>query len=141
MVWGDKTASSSFRIRGCRAAPGRGGGWSAGGLGPHGEGGGHHPPVDIVETSDRLSVQIALPGVSAESVTVSLEAGLITVSATRGFPAGDRRARVHRLEIPFGRFVRRIALPAGIAAHAIELIGRNLADGCLTLTFRKLEVA
>ena len=99
------------------------------------------PPVDIVETSDRLSVQIALPGVSAESVTVSLEAGLITVSATRGFPAGDRRARVHRLEIPFGRFVRRIALPAGIAAHAIELIGRNLADGCLTLTFRKLEVA
>ena len=99
------------------------------------------PPVDIVETRDRLSVQIALPGVSAESVTASLEAGLITVSATRGFPAGDRRARVHRLEIPFGRFVRRIALPEGIAAHAVELIGRNLADGCLTLTFRKLEVA
>ena len=109
--------------------------------GPMHDGPTWEPPVDIVETKDDLMVQVALPGVSAESVTVSLEAGLITVSATRGFPAGDRRARVHRLEIPFGRFVRRIALPAGIAAHAIELIGRNLADGCLTLTFRKLEVA
>ncbi len=99
------------------------------------------PPVDIVETSDRLSVQIALPGVAADSVLVNLEPGLITVSATRGFPAGDRRARVHRLEIPFGRFVRRIALPAGSAADALELISRTLADGCLTLTFCKLEAA
>lgn len=99
------------------------------------------PPVDIVETSDRLSVQVALPGVAANSVLVNLEPGLITVSATRSFPAGDRRARVHRLEIPFGHFVRRIALPAGIAAHALELIGRTLTDGCLTLTFRKLEAA
>lgn len=99
------------------------------------------PPVDIVETGDRFTVLVALPGVSAESVSVILEPGLITVSATRGFSAGDRHARVHRLEIPFGRFVRRIALPTGIAAHAVELIGRTLADGCLTLTFRKLEVA
>lgn len=97
------------------------------------------PPVDIVETADAVSVQVALPGVAAESVNVSLEAGAIQVSATRRFVADDRRARIHRMEIPFGRFARRIALPAGLAADALELVGRRLADGCLTLTFRKLE--
>lgn len=97
------------------------------------------PPVDIVETADAVSVQVALPGVAAESVNVSLELGVIHVSATRRFVADDRRARIHRMEIPFGRFARRISLPAGLAADALELVGRRLADGCLTLTFRKLE--
>ena len=99
------------------------------------------PPVDIIETADRVSVHVALPGVAAESVAVTLEPTAITVTAQRGFPGGDRRARVHRLEIPFGRFVRRIPLPAGLTAHALELVGRSLADGCLTLTFRKMEAA
>jgi HSP20 family molecular chaperone IbpA len=99
------------------------------------------PPVDIVETADALSVQVALPGAAPESVNVLLDDGSITVTASRGFPAGDRRARVHRLEIPFGRFARRIVLPAGIAARALELAGRSFADGCLILTFRKLEAA
>ncbi len=99
------------------------------------------PPVDIVETADAVSVQVALPGVTAESVNIALEPGAIHVSATRRFVADDRRARIHRMEIPFGRFARRIALPAGLAADALELVGRTLADGCLTLTFRKLEAA
>jgi len=99
------------------------------------------PPVDIVESGDALSVQVALPGVAMDSVNVVLEDGTITVTASRAFPACDRGARVHRLEIPFGHFSRRIVLPAGIAARALELVGRNYADGCLILTFRKLEAA
>ena len=99
------------------------------------------PPVDIVETSDAVSVQVALPGVAADSIAVTLDGGSIVVAATRSFPGGDRRARVHCLEIPFGRFVRRITLPAGLTAHALELIGRSLTDGCLILTFRKMEAA
>ena len=99
------------------------------------------PPVDIVETADALTVQVALPGVSADSVNVVLEDGAITVTASRAFAAGDRGVRVHRLEIPFGRFARRVVLPPGIAARALELVGRNFADGCLILTFRKLEAA
>src|SRR6185369_3604929 len=94
------------------------------------------PPVDIVESGDALAVQVALPGVAMDSVNVALEDGAITVTASRAFPACDRGARVHRLEIPFGRFTRRIVLPAGIAARALELVGRNYQDGCLILTFR-----
>jgi HSP20 family molecular chaperone IbpA len=41
---------------------------------------------------------------------------------------------IRRLEIPYGRFERRIELPAG----RFEIGRRDLADGCLLLTLRKL---
>ena len=41
---------------------------------------------------------------------------------------------IHRLEMPHGCFERRIGLPPG----RYELGRSDLADGCLTLTLRKL---
>ena len=95
------------------------------------------PPADVVETAREVIVHVALPGVAAGNVTVGLEPGLLTVSAQRAFPARERGARIHRLEIPYGRFERRIALPT----HALELADRTLSNGCLTLTFEKKEIA
>jgi HSP20 family molecular chaperone IbpA len=39
------------------------------------------------------------------------------------------------MELPYGRFERRVALPPG----RFELSGRDLVDGCLTVTLRKLS--
>jgi HSP20 family protein len=91
------------------------------------------PPLDLVESSDALRVHVALPGVGAESVAIGIEHDAVTISALRAFPASEAGARIHRLEIPYGRFERRIALPM----HALELTGRTLANGLLTLTFAK----
>jgi HSP20 family protein len=91
------------------------------------------PPVDIVETPDELLVQVALPGVGADSVTIGVEADGISVSALRSFPCRDAASQVHRIEIPYGRFERRIGLPLA----ELELSGKSLADGVLTLVFRK----
>jgi HSP20 family molecular chaperone IbpA len=44
-------------------------------------------------------------------------------------------AIIYRLEIPYGRFERRIALPAG----QYELVDRRLEQGCLTLGLRRLR--
>jgi HSP20 family molecular chaperone IbpA len=90
------------------------------------------PPVDVVESEDALIVHVALPGVPAAAIVVSLEPGGITVSGVRRFPAGQA-ARIHRIEIPYGRFERHIALPM----HALESAAQDLADGCLVLTFSK----
>jgi hypothetical protein len=38
------------------------------------------------------------------------------------------------MELPYGRFERRVALPAG----EYELVRRDVADGCLTVVMRKL---
>ena len=94
------------------------------------------PPVDVLETADAVRVHVALPGVAADSVMLELEPGAITISARRGFPlescAGES-ARIHALEIPYGRFQRRIGLPT----QALTLADKILRDGCLTLTFSK----
>lgn len=99
------------------------------------------PPVDIVETVDAVWVHVALPGVAVDSVGVQLESSAITICAHRPFPVssstGQQVARIHALEIPYGRFERRIGLPT----QALTLSGRKLQDGCLTLTFSKKESA
>lgn len=94
------------------------------------------PPIDIVETAEALFVHVALPGVSGEAIVVGLESGALTVSAVRGFPVTARGARLHRVEIPYGRFFRRIPLPV----PSLEPAGRSFIDGCLTLAFRKIAV-
>lgn len=93
------------------------------------------PPVDVVESEDAVIVHVALPGVPAAAIVVSFEPGAITVSGMRDFPAMRTAARIHRIEIPYGRFERRIPL----CLHALEPAARELADGCLVLTFSKVK--
>ncbi len=97
------------------------------------------PPVDVVETTESVRIQVALPGATADSVVVAVESGAITISARRPFPisapGAESGARIHALEIPYGRFERRIGLPT----QALTLAGKNFEGGCLTLTFDKKE--
>jgi len=92
------------------------------------------PPIDVIETAHALVLQIALPGVAEEAIVLAAEPGAITISALRPFAAGaGSGARIHRVEIPYGRFCRRIALPP----QRLELVEKRHLDGCLTLTFAK----
>ena len=93
------------------------------------------PPADLIETDEGLWVFVALPGVAAEDVTITLSPGVLVVSAFRRFPAAGYGARIHRVEIPYGRFERHLALPT----DRLELTERSLCDGCLTLAFRDKE--
>jgi HSP20 family molecular chaperone IbpA len=96
------------------------------------------PPADVIETADAVLVHIALPGVEPESLAITGEPEGITVSASRAFPlCSTPGARIHRVEIPYGRFERRIVLPM----HALEVRSREFTNGCLTLTFGKKETA
>jgi len=99
------------------------------------------PPADVVETANTLQVHIALPGVPADSIAVVMEPGGVVVSALRPFPCREVEAHIHRIEIPYGRFERRIMLPLGDPYMPMDLVDNQLVDGVLTLTFRKKEGA
>lgn len=99
------------------------------------------PPVDVVETQTGLEVHVALPGVPPDSIAIALDSGGVSVSALRPFPCRETGAHLHRIEIPYGRFERRIVLPLEDPYLPMELVERRLADGVLTLTFRKKEGA
>jgi HSP20 family molecular chaperone IbpA len=92
------------------------------------------PPVDLYENGRELRLVLALPGVKARQVEVVLApGGAIIVRGERPLPADSRRAAIHRLEIPYGHFERRVALPAG----AFELTDQRLEDGCLVLELHR----
>jgi HSP20 family molecular chaperone IbpA len=99
------------------------------------------PPVDVVESGEELRVHIALPGVPADSITIGLEAGGITVSALRPFPCREEGAQIHRIEIPYGRYERRLVLPLADPYGGLRLAEKRLNDGVLTLIFRRKEGA
>ena len=95
------------------------------------------PPVDIVEADGLLKMQIALPGVPAEAITVTLDPAGVTISAVRPFPCRETTSHVHRIEIPYGRFERHVGLPLGDPYAPLELHTQSLVDGVLTLIFKK----
>jgi len=91
-------------------------------------------PIDIYETAEAVTILIAMPGVELDSIKVGLSGNVLTVSGERPLPAELSQARILRMEIPHGRFQRRIELPP----EPFELSGRHLANGCLSLRLRKL---
>ena len=92
------------------------------------------PAVDMFEQGDELNLIVALPGVLREQVEVVLDLAGLVVRGHRPLPTAFRRASMHRLEIPYGRFERRIALPAG----NYRLLRQSVEDGCLALVLRRL---
>jgi HSP20 family protein len=89
--------------------------------------------IDVFETDEALSILIALPGVELDKISVTLNAGTLTVTGERPLPPELRNARILRMEIPYGRFERRIELPP----VPFQISGRHLANGCLMLRLQK----
>jgi len=91
------------------------------------------PPTDVLETADAVLIFVALPGVDAEKVALAIRGGVLMISGERTLPDELRTAIIHRLELPQGRFERRIRLPA----MRFELSRSTLANGCLLVTLTK----
>ena len=92
------------------------------------------PPVDVLETEKDLLVFVALPGVDPEQVEAVIEDGMLRVAGQRTLPPELRNAVIHRLELPQGRFERRISLPPGRFS-----VRRFTANGCLVFQLIKMR--
>lgn len=92
------------------------------------------PPADVYESDQELLIQIALPGVEARRVQVSVDAGVLVVRGERELPVLPGPAVIRRMELPHGRFERRIPLLPG----DYEFARRQLVDGLLCLVLRKI---
>jgi HSP20 family molecular chaperone IbpA len=91
------------------------------------------PPVDVLETDRAVLVLIALPGVDPERVEAAIDDGDLVVAGVRVLPRELLTATIHRLELPQGRFERRVRLPTGRYAA----VGRAMSNGCLVITLEK----
>ncbi len=91
------------------------------------------PAVDVYDEGDELKVVVALPGVDRRQVEVLLDDEGLAVRGERPMPSTSHRAAIHRLEIPYGRFERRIELPA----RDFRVHEQFLENGCLVVVLRQ----
>ena len=95
------------------------------------------PPVDVLETDRAVLVLVALPGVDIGEVKALIDAGQLIISGIRTYPAEMQTAIIHRLELPQGRFERRVRSSPG----RYSAIHRSASNGCLLITLQKSEAA
>jgi HSP20 family molecular chaperone IbpA len=90
-------------------------------------------PLDVFEDEREVVIVVAMPGVPADAVEVVQEPAALIVRGTRPLPLAGSRHAVRQLEIPYGAFERRIALPPG----RFEVGKPELVQGCLVLRLAK----
>jgi HSP20 family protein len=95
---------------------------------------GWEPPTDVLETEDAVLVLVALPGVDPEKVQLVIRDGGLAMAGERVLPPQLRTARIHRLELPQGRFERHIPLPPG----RYEAPRTAVVNGCLLIELPKI---
>lgn len=93
------------------------------------------PPVDVYEDEREIRVLVALPGVNPNHVEVLVENDVLVIHGVRPLPEASQAATIRRLEIPHGRFERRIAMPQG----EFRLSAKHLENGCLLVRLARAE--
>ncbi|HEX4182293.1 MAG TPA: Hsp20/alpha crystallin family protein, partial [Caulobacteraceae bacterium] len=92
------------------------------------------PPVDILETDDEVLIIAALPGVSASQIEAAIDGSCLVIAGDRTLPQALAVAVIHRIELPQGRFERRVPLPPG----RYGAVKRTMIDGCLVVSLQKV---
>ncbi len=96
------------------------------------------PAMDMYETDEDIIVLLDLAGVDPEKTEVNAEPHLLIVRGVRHERRtpehpGEQRS-YHALEIPYGRFERRVRLPPGVDTAAARA---NYRGGLLEITVPK----
>ena len=86
----------------------------------HSHGAAWRPLVDIYEQPSGILIAVDLPGIDKESIQVVVEGDELTVSGVRPPRIPKDTFRVQHMEISYGPFARRIALPPHSDADHIE---------------------
>jgi HSP20 family protein len=95
------------------------------------------PLVDIRETPQNYQIDVEVPAVASEDLSVSVAENVLTVSGERRSVVEEdqKEGRVHRTERRYGKFVRSFQLPKDADTDAISATNR---DGVLYLKIAKL---
>jgi HSP20 family protein len=92
------------------------------------------PAIDVKETEEAMTVDAELPGLKQEEIKVTVEEGVLTISAERKKEKDEKTKNVHRTERYYGRMERKLALPASVEDAKIDAVYK---DGVLHVTLPK----
>jgi HSP20 family protein len=92
------------------------------------------PALDVKETDEAITVDAELPGLNQEEIKVTIEEGVLTISAERKKEKDEKTKNVHRTERYYGQMERKLALPASVEDGKIDAVYK---DGVLHVTLPK----
>lgn len=98
--------------------------------------------LDLVETATDFHIHADLPGVAKDEINITIENGLITITAHRqNFheateDRGKQHVKVHHTERSSGRVQRNIRLPGNADATSARA---SFKDGVLQLTMPRTD--
>ncbi len=97
------------------------------------------PAVDLVDLEDKLVAYVELPGLSKETIEISYQDGVLSVTGERKPEFGEgKQPETYRAERCTGKFQRNLSLPVPIQADRIHATYKN---GVLTVDLPKSEEA
>ncbi len=97
---------------------------------------GFTPHVDACETEKGYEIEVALPGIRKEDISIDFQEGKLTISGERRFEKKEEGRRYQMLETQYGTFSRSFYLPDNVNA---DKIAAQLQDGVLLVTVPKDE--
>jgi HSP20 family protein len=108
------------------------------GLGGTGVTGTWEPPVDIYETDDALVLEVELPGVSTDAISVELHEHTLKLSGERTREPTVKGGQYQREEGRYGAFRRAFRLPTTVDQAKVKATYKN---GVLALRLPKRDAA
>lgn len=94
------------------------------------------PHVDACETSNGYEIEVALPGVKKEDISIDFQEGRLTITGERRFERKEENKRYQMLETQYGSFTRSFQLPDNVKPENIKA---EMEDGILMVTVPKDE--
>jgi HSP20 family protein len=94
-------------------------------------------PMDAIRRKDEIVLRFDLPGVDSESIDLTVDQGVLTVTARRAEEYGDGESAITRERV-MGTFTRRVHLGNNLDTEHVEAA---YSDGVLAVRLPLLEKA
>jgi HSP20 family protein len=94
------------------------------------------PAVDILDTADKVTVKVEVPGMEAKDIGISLSGDILTIRGEKKVEKEEKGKNFYLAERSSGSFSRSLRLPTVVEGDKIEA---NYKHGVLTITCPKKE--
>ena len=95
------------------------------------------PLVNVFETDDAYRIELAVPGMKKEDITINLDKDVLTISAENEIAEYNEKERLTKEEYSYLNFSRAFTLPKTADK---EKISAKSEDGILKISIMKKEI-
>ena len=96
------------------------------------------PAVDIYETKDAIVLNVELPGVTKENISLEVKDSTLTLRGEKKLEKDVKEESYHRMERTYGSFMRAFTLPSTVSHDKVKA---KFKDGILEIMLPKAEEA